>query len=119
MSEERSLEERMQDRRQDSIEEDRTSNSLKSLIIGGLWIGAAVLIGVILWSMSAPTSGRVGIGRRRGIGRGIIALLYWTGGKFWAPPLIALIGIYYIVIGILSFARVVDIEDREQLPTQW
>jgi len=120
MSEDKSLEERMADRRQDSIDEDRTSNSLKFIIVGSLWIVGAVVVGAILWGMTEAPRRAAGFGgRRRGTGRAIMALLYWSGGKYWAPPLLALYGIYKITIGIMSLAKKIDIESEEQLPTRF
>lgn len=114
MSEEKSLEERMRDRREDSIEEDRTSNSMSYILVGVLWLAGAVVVGLALFG-AAGSSGGYGFRRFRMIGW----LLVGIGAQYWLPPMIGLVGLYKITIGVMSLFRVVDIESQEQLPEQW
>lgn len=111
MSEEKSLEERMRDRRTNSIEEDRVSNSMSFIIVGCLWILGAV---VLVFALSGVSSS-LGLTGRRGRGW-IVGLIY---ARYWIGPLIALFGVYKVVIGLMSMFRVLDIESQEQLPDRF
>ncbi|QEG23311.1 hypothetical protein [Mariniblastus fucicola] len=108
MSEESSLEDRMRDRRLNSIEEDRTSNSIRFIVVGCLWLVAAVIVGVALFKIGSFT--RIPL---------ILAFVYGLGGQYWLPPLMGVFGVYKFIIGVMSFTRVLDIESQEQLPTRW
>lgn len=113
MSEDKSLEERMRDRRADSIEEDRVSNSFSFIIVGVLWLVGAVVVAFALFGASSVMVG--GRGRLRVISM----LLVGLRAQYWLPPLIGLVGLYKITIGVMSMFRVLDIESQEQLPEQW
>ncbi len=108
MSEEKSLEDRLRERRENSIETDRTSNSISFIIVGCIWIIAGILIGISMFWMASFT--RIPI---------FFAWIYGLGGQYWLPPLLCLYGIYKIVIGVMSLMRFVDIQSEEQLPTFW
>lgn len=113
MSEESSLEDRMRDRRADSIEQDRTSNAVSYLIVGTLWIVAAVVIGIALFATSRAMAG----------GGGRVLIILWVltgiGAQYWLPPLVALVGVYKITIGIMALFGAVDIQSQEQLPERF
>ncbi len=102
MSEEKSLEDRMRERRENSIEQNRISNSLHLIIVGAIWIAAAIVVGVMLLRLSSFMRAPI-----------------IFGAQYWLPPPLGLIGVYKIVIGIMSLFRVVDIEGEEQLPSNW
>ena len=108
MSEEKSLEDRMRERREGSIEEDRVSNSVNFIIIGVLWMAAGIGIGVIFYWLA--TFSRIPI---------LAWVLFGIGAQYWLPPLFIVFGIYKIMIGVMSLFRVVDIESEEQLPSNW
>ncbi len=108
MSEEKSLEDRMRDRRESSIEEDRVSNGFRYIVIGCIWIAVAIAVGVLLFSI---------------LHFHFLPIVAWAliglGAQYWLPPLLGVVGIYKIVIGVLCLCRVIDIESQEQLPSSW
>jgi len=114
MSEEKSLEDRMRERRESSIEEDRTANSIGYIFVGCIWIVVGVLIGIALWNAAGPVTN----GRARGL-LFFFWFIYGLGGHYWIPPLLGVIGVYKIIIGLMSMFRVVDIESEERLPSNW
>lgn len=111
MSEEKSLEDRMRERREGSIEEDRTSNSIRFIFVGCLWIVAAIVAALIFLNVINTES------------IGVIVFVKWLlmglGAQYWLPTLMAVFGAYKIVVGVMSMLRVVDIQSEEQLPSNW
>lgn len=109
-----SLEGRMVSRRKDRIEEGRVSNGLIFVLKGlGMFVAAAVLFYAFHMIDEHGLSERRG-GRRRGL----IILLYYLKGKYWVPPLVALIGLHTLYLGIGSITGHVDIDDQDDLPEQ-
>lgn len=98
--------ERKRERRATAIEQDRAPNSVVSMICGGVAMASAVSLGVVLWNMSASPWGETSAVRNRKL----LTILYFTGGKYWAPPLLFLIGLYFFVIGFLSYKRIINLE---------
>lgn len=113
MSEEKSLEDRMRERRENSIEEDRTANAVRYMIVGACWLVGAVVLGFVLFATSSAFA------TGRGRIRVIALLLVGLGGQYWLPPIVGLFGVYKITIGVLTLFRVVDIQSNKQLPTNW
>ncbi len=106
------LQERMAQRERDTIEADRTSNSIVFILKG---VGCFLLAGFVFWVLTATGVGD-GVGRR---GRRVLAialLLRVVMAEYWLPPLIVLYGLYLIYLGIMSLMRKVDIVDQDQLP---
>jgi hypothetical protein len=108
MSEEKSLEDRMRERREGSIEEDRVSNSVSFIFVGALWLAAAIGIGFAFYWLSSFS--RIPI---------LGWFLFGIGAQYWLAPLVGAFGIYKMVIGVLSLLRKVDIQSQEQLPSSW
>lgn len=110
------IEERMEQRQRDTVESDRTSNSIIFILKG---VGCFFLAAFVFWALSAVGigSGRVGGGRLRGRGIvGIFILLRFLWAQYWLPPLFVLYGFYLIYIGIMSLMKKVDIVTQDQLP---
>ena len=109
----------MEARRKERIEDGRVSNGLVFILKGLAWFAAAMVVFLILHYIDQQGLEEIrsgGGGRRtRGL-RGVILLLYYLKGKFWVPPILAMIGAWYSYLGFGSLTRRVDIDDQDDLP---
>lgn len=101
-----SLEERMDQRARDTIESERTSNGLSYIAVGVALLVAAIPVWFGL-NYLAQNGGRVPT---------VVALLVLLRGEWWVPPIMALIGLYKMLIGTLALMKKIDIVGHDQLP---
>lgn len=98
-----SLEDRIAERQRERIEDDRYVQGAKHIIIGIVCFAFA--IGAFLLFHYLEQHG--------GVVPRIVAVLFWLGGKWWVPAVLALIGAFQLFIGIGSCMKVVDIDEQE------
>ena len=98
-----SLEDRIAERQRERIEDDRYIQGAKHIIIGVVCLAFAV--GAFLLFHYLEQHG--------GVVPRIVAVLFWLGGKWWVPAVLALIGAFQLFIGIGSCMKVVDIDEQE------
>ena len=105
----KSLEEKMSEMRDDRIEKRRVTNGAKYIFIGLILFAVGVFYH---WLIS-------GINTEGGFLPIYLALLCYSGSRWWFPAILFLIGIYDVLIGVGSLFKVVDIDDEEALPGAW
>ncbi len=97
---------RRQQRYANAIEENRTFKSVVYVGCGVFAMIISIVLGFLLWSMPAsPWENR----SFRPSYRRILTILYFTGGKYWAPPLLFLFGLGLVVLGVLSYTRKINL----------
>ena len=102
-----SLEERIAERRRERIEEGRVSNGINFLIKGILWLAAAAFFFWLLDTRDQDTWSMLTI---------LTVPFHVFKAEYWLTPALALVGSYYVWIGVGSLRGNVDIDDQDILP---
>ena len=96
----------MEERRRERIEDDRLPNAI-IFFLKGIGCFVVAVLGFMFFQYLAEHGGRVPT---------IVALLHYTGGRWWFAPVMILIGIYQCVLGVGTLTKVVDVDDQADLP---